>query len=194
MAQPIPRLNIAHEVNPFKAFVPSAPWVLDKVLPVDATILTGTLKAGMAVSPSATNTWLLGVPAPTAAVVNVPYIAFQNDDDFDVVGQIGNIVGVQTNTANGLPIAAGGVNGISCAAGYELETTAFTGTPITGNPLTSAAVGPTAGLLAATTIVPGTPNTILGVVTDGIINSEFTGINPAAPQRLRFVTHLQFVL
>jgi hypothetical protein len=190
-----------HELNPTKGW--PSPAALDKrgVLDV-ATDAVGTVYAGMCIhkSPAASGSFRLGLPAASksAGTAPMPVFVFQNATDFDVTidatGIFGNnstqnIVGMSASDAGSTtPVSQKPVlGGLVATGGYELQTTEFTGTPTTGQVLTSltSSADPTnCGKIAvATTGSTITAGTILcGVVSDGVVSNDHVG----GPNLLQF--------
>ncbi len=140
----VPAQMFDHELNPTKGW--PSPYAVDKA----ATAATGVTAifagTGVSLDPS-TNQLVLGFATAGAMAM----FAFQNQDDFDVNGDVGNIIG---NNINCL---------VACGA-YELETTEYEGSdfppqlPLTLNPSTGKVVAASGG-------ISGTDD-VAGVVSD----------------------------
>jgi len=137
-----------HELNPRKGW--PSPYAVDYAAAY-ATGVTG-VNAGMCCSLDANGAFKLGVDDADMGI-----FIFQNQTDFDVLSDVGNISG---GIGSGL---------VACGA-YELQTTEFVaGVYAPNDPLTAALVGANAGLLQV-----GTPysDPIVGVVSSGQSDSE----------------------
>ena len=137
-----------HELNPRKGW--PSPYAVDYAAAY-ATGVTST-PAGACCSLDANGDFRLGVDDHDMAI-----FIFQNQTDFDVLSDVGNISG---GIGSGL---------VACGA-YELQTTEFVaGVYPPNTPLTAALTGANAGQL-----VEGTPYTdpIVGVVSSGQSDSE----------------------
>jgi hypothetical protein len=218
---------IANELNPVKGW--PSPYAVDKTLEVNLDTGSGGMAisdaqtyftAGKVATQATTGAGIgklnLGVKDNTSGVCPMPIFIFPNAKDFDVLGDAGNIVGMNTGsllanavgsagyTTAGFGYTGGGtspftqrplVTGLVASGAYELETTAFDssvaanltpGRLLTGKAwdTTSAATKTASGTL--TTFTAGTGKVCCGVVSDGLINSEFINAPTSAAQRLRF--------
>jgi hypothetical protein len=157
--------------------------------------------SGKVATQTSTGRLVLGCQDHAAGVCPMPIFIFPNAKDFDVVGDDGSIVGMNVgpvlaaNGANaGFNWTTGGggtpfvqrplVTGLVATGGYELETTEYyDATPsttfvpgrllegkvwTTTNPQTK----DQSGKLISATVDKNT--TICGVVSDGLVKSEFT--------------------
>jgi len=143
-----PNQMYTNELNPRKGW--PSPYAVDYAAAY-ATGVTG-ITAGMCCSLDANGAFVAGVGDHDMGI-----FIFQNQSDFDVRSDVGNIAG---GIGSGL---------VACGA-YELQTTAFVpGVYAPNDPLTSTQVGANAGLLSV-----GTPYTdpIVGVVSSGQSDSE----------------------
>lgn len=158
-----------------KGFNRGSPWVVDKVLTKNSGE-SNAIKAGTVLYQYNATTWKVGQPAVTTTYAPVPFLAIQNDTDFDVVGDDGNIVG-----ANSSGTQLANISAVSCAQHAEFESTCYdTGVTSTlytpGKLLTSNGSG-------KPTLFSGTGTAvILGVVSDGVVTTA----------RSRAVTALRF--
>ena len=151
----IPGQMFTHELNPVKAW--PSPYALDKALKPNVGI---SLVAGQCVSIDASTSGP-GALLAKLGVLNgdMPLFAFQGKDEFDVNGDVGNII---TGTFNTL-VATGA---------YELESTEFVaGTYYSNDPLTS----PTAGINAGNIEKCGLDDSvqIVGIVSDGKLTNSY---------------------
>jgi hypothetical protein len=141
-----------HELNATKGW--PSPYAVDKQVERDSGV--SGVNAGMCLYIDATS----GKAKRGTIMGAMGLFAFQNENDFDVNGDVGNIISNHINTL----VAVGA---------YELESTEFTGTGFNPNvPITSPTGGVNDGLLQATTLT-GTTN-IVGVVSDaGPLTNEY---------------------
>lgn len=148
-----------HELNPRKGWSGDRGMALEKTLPIKAG-LDNKVFAGSVVHirrVSGFDSFVLGVEdtASTLSIGYPPLLAFQNEDDFDVNPDLGNIAG-------------GVVMALSCLGSFELESTeiAANATFSTGSYLT--ADNANNGSAANGKIKGGalTTNTIIGIVSE----------------------------
>lgn len=156
-----------HELNGVKGFIPASPWVVDKALDLHADITDpSTVNAGAVVhmDPS-TSTWKLGRGTVSRAgtTAPMPFLVFQNGDDFDVLGDNGNITGAADSGAQ-----RARVMGVAVNMGAEIESTEFEDADYEPGDLLDADA--TTGKLQL--VATSGAAMILGVVSDGIIQSE----------------------
>jgi len=148
----VPAQMYDHELNPVKGW--PSPYALDKSAEIASGVL-GIL-AGMCISLDAgSGKWKRG-----CLNGEMPCFAFQNQGDFDVASDVGNISG-------------GNLTGLVATGGYELETTEYTGSGFTVQiPLTAENTpGGNQGKLKATTI--GGTDMIVGICNRGPVVNEF---------------------
>lgn len=140
----VPAQMFDHELNPRKGW--PSPYALDHR--IQAFNSAQGIRAGMC---------LYKEPVTSRALrgaINgyMPLFAFQGQSEFDVNGDVGNIIGNWMNTL----VATGA---------YELQTTEYvTDTYAPNDPLTSTTVGVNAGLLSKTTFA--SVNMIVGIVSE----------------------------
>jgi hypothetical protein len=162
-----------HELNPRKGWGPGSPGCLEKVLPIKAS-QTNDVSAGCVVYIDSNNEFVLGVGTETTAQGYPPLFAFQNQNDFDVNPDLGNIAG-------------GVLMALSSLGAFELESTEFaasqTFTP--GVYLTADSGGSATGALTPGTL--GT-DTICGVVSEAGLNSDLSFENEHGQDVVRFWT------
>jgi hypothetical protein len=150
---------------------------LEKTLPINAD-LTNNVNAGCVVHIKA-NRFILGVDTTTESTTQLypPLFAFQNETDFDVDPDLGNIAG-------------GVLMALSCLGAFELESTqtAAAATFAVGQPLTSDDAAN--ALAAAGTITTGTlgTDTICGIVSETGGNADGTFENEHGQNVVRFWT------
>jgi hypothetical protein len=101
----VPAQSFDHELNPVKGW--PSPYALDKSAPAGSGV-TG-IAPGMVVSLNSVEKWKRG-----CANGEMPCFAFPGQNDFDVNGDVGNIIG-----NNLMALVATG--------GYELESTEYMG-------------------------------------------------------------------
>jgi hypothetical protein len=147
-----------NELNPLKGW--PSPYAVDKTAEVaDPSV---TINNGSVMSLDAAGDFELGLNLDAVAI-----FALQNSDDFDVVGDDGNLVGA---SASGTQTAK--MSGLVALGAYELESTEYltSGTYAPNDPLTS----PVPGAANAGTLQVGVAytNTICGVVSDGVVANE----------------------
>lgn len=168
-----------HELNGVKGFVPGQNWVVDKAVDLDSSVNAANVEAGMVAHMDPTSKkFKLGCATPTAIFAPVPFFLFQGGQDFDVLGDDGNMVGA---TSAGY---ASRLMGLAAVQGAEIESTEYdSGTYTPGTLLT----GGTDGKLEVT---PDNTSAVIicGSVTDGVITSE----HESGVARLRF--HTCFVI
>lgn len=163
-----------HELNGVKGFYPGMPWVVDKAIDLDGTVDETTVKAGMVAHQDPTSKkFKLGIGTVSTTSHPIPVILFQNGTDFDVVGDDGNIIGA----------AEGGqsprLSGLVVNQGAEVESTEYDSAVYAPGDLL------TAGSDGKIEKYSGTgASTILGVVSDGVRDSEHSN----AIKLLRFHT------
>ena len=202
---------IAHELNPLKGW--PSPYAVDKVLEVnvgDGSGVTITAAnaalyfvAGKVATQAENGKLVLGVTALDDDVCPMPIFVFPNAKDFDVIGDEGNMVGMNTAGVN-FAYTGGGTSpftqrplvvGLVACGAYELETTEWVaadssdltpGRLLTGVEYddTNATTLDASGRLGVATVE--TDAVICGVVSDGLITSEFVTAPTSAAQRLRF--------
>jgi len=147
----VPGQMYDHELNPVKGW--PSPAAVDK----SAEIASGVsgIYAGMVVSLDSNGKWIRG--ADGAAM---PCFAFQNDSDFDVLSDRGNISG-------------GNLMALPAAGAYELESTEYVGSGFGVNiPLTAEnTAGDDQGKLKVTTL--GSADLIVGVCNRGPTANEY---------------------
>jgi hypothetical protein len=102
----VPAQMFDHELNPLKGW--PSPYAVDKAAEIGSGV-TG-IQAGMVISLNGSGKWKRG-----AASADMPCFAFQNQSDFDVLSDVGNISG-------------GVLMGLVAVGSYELESTEFAGT------------------------------------------------------------------
>ncbi len=192
-----------HELDPKKGH--PSPYALDKKGVLDtATDAATAVFAGMCahLSPSTTPAGKirLGVPAYSNAngICPMPIFLLRSGTDFDVAvdsdacfgnAEAKNSTGyASSSAASTTSVSATPVlSGLVATGAFELATTEFTGTPTTGQLLTSpdnAADSVNKGKLKAAASGSGvSANTILvGVVSDGVVTND----QPGGPQKLVF--------
>jgi hypothetical protein len=217
---------LTNELNPVKGPFGSI-YSLDKAIEIGGSVLNPIVpKAGRVgsqhsgVSPTSyggaataadRGRFQLGVPAFNIGYAPIPIFLLQNSDDFDVIGDYGNIIGapasVDATTGGTYNGRTGIVSGLVATGGFELETTEFR---VAGG-ITNATYAPGALLVSynvndadlgrvvfagATATLVTNLVTLVGVVSDGVVGAAFTsgltgnaGLNqdqPGAPNRLRF--------
>jgi len=146
----VPAQMFDHELNPVKGW--PSPYAVDKAAEI-ASGVSG-IKAGMVVSLDTAGKWERG-----ASGADMPCFAFQNDTDFDVLSDRGNISG-------------GNLMALVAIGAYELETTEFVGAGFAPNiPLTPEnASGDDQGKVKVTTL--GSADLIVGVCNRGPTSNE----------------------
>jgi len=99
-----------HELNPRKGWVGDRGLCLEKTLPIATQ--TNPVYAGCVVHVTSSNTFELGVlgTGTSTSTGSPPLFAFQNENDFDVNPDLGNIAG-------------GVLMALSCLGDFELEST-----------------------------------------------------------------------
>jgi len=160
------------ELNGTKGLYPAMPWVVDKAVDLDSTIMDSPtnlakVKAGRVVTIDPTSKrFILGLGTITTTKHPMPFVLFQNGSDFDVVGDDGNMVGAAPQgVLRGRPM------GIATCTSAEVETTEYVAaTYVPGEMLISDSDG------KWTKYVSGA-STICGVVSDGP-NSDGTVNSP----------------
>ncbi len=130
-----------HELNPVKGW--PSPTALDKTVKLDSGV-TGVV-AGMVLHIDVTS----GKAQKGAESGQMPLFAFQSQNDFDVNGDVGNII-------------SNNINCLVATGPYELETTEYTSTGF--NPNIPVYAPNATGKITATTFSGG--KTICGVVSD----------------------------
>jgi hypothetical protein len=163
-----------HELNPLKGWVGDRGMALEKVLPVSGG--NNEVYAGCVVHVNSSNQFQLGVVETNVLTYcRVPCFAFQNESDFDVNSDLGNISG-------------GYLMALCCLGDFELESTEFaTGqTYVPGTYLTA----DDAGANATGELTPGTLSThvIVGIVSQTGSNSNGSFPNEHGQNFLRFWT------
>lgn len=162
-----------HELNPRFGWSGDRGLALEKTLPVGTN--NNKVFAGSVVFIDDGNVFKLGVPTGTTVTrTRIPCFAFQNEDDFDVNPDLGNI--------------AGGVLMALCALGtFELESTEFdpNQTYTTGTYLTADSGANATGQLAPGTL--GT-DTIVGIVSETGPNTDGSFENEHGENVIRFYT------
>jgi len=158
-----PAQPFTHELNPLKGF--QSLYAISKTFNLTNTIDPSTVKAGMVVYLTNNSTLaVLGTATPTATKAPISYFLFNNGQDFDTLGDWGNVIGAQA--AGQTPTLLG----FSSLAGYELQTTEFTaGSYATGDLLTGGSDGKV--------VIPSATGAaiICGIVTDGLTENEYLG-------------------
>lgn len=157
-----------HELNPRKGWGPGSPGCLEKALAIKSGE-TG-IYAGSAVYIDSNNLFVLGSGSETTTQGYPPLFAFQNQDDFDVNPDLGNIAG-------------GVLMALSCLGAFELETTEIgsSQTFVSGAYLTPDSDG---------TLITGTlgTHTICGAVSEKGSNSDGSFENEHGQDMVRFWT------
>lgn len=191
-----PNQMFTHELNGLKGFSPGMPWVVDKKLDIDSAATQSNFLAGrLAYVAQDTNNsskivWKQGTALlDNTSNYNAPlyYVLFQNYNDFDVVGDDGNVVGAAAGVTSVLGGSqAGGIMGVCVAQCAEIETTEYTaGTYVPGDLLISGSTG------SWTKWGGTTKQVICGVVSQGIVGNSIQ-LNQATtgpgPNLLRLVT------
>lgn len=151
-----------------------SPYALDKAIGLDGSVTHTDVKAGMGVhvDPSS-GLAKLGGGTNSATRAPVIFFVFQNGDDFDVVGDHGNMTGALASGRG--PV----LMGLSCTGALELETSAYvTGTYAPGDLLDVNSSGELKVVTAQETSV------VCGVVSDGTVDYEHT----PSSKVLRFYT------
>lgn len=140
----VPAQMFDHELNPTKGW--PSPYAVDKALQPNSGVTAIFAGTGVTIDPS-TGKLALGFSVAGAMAM----FAFQNQNDFDVNGDVGNII---SNHINCL---------VACGS-YELETTEYIGSSFTSQtPLTLDAS--TGKVKAASGGITGA-NDVCGVVSD----------------------------
>lgn len=174
-----------NHLNLIKGGKPGQPWVADRASLKKAG--QGTIVAGCVVHLDPANTsgspaWKRGLPTPTPTTAAVPYLAWNSDTDFDVIGDDYNMVGAGDGTGTSQQAL---ITAICCAQSSEVETPNFVDdTYAPGDLLISDA----SGVLKQAT--GGANEIIVGVVTDGIVPSAYKSTQDV----LRFMTTFQILL
>jgi hypothetical protein len=212
---PSPNQMITNELNPVKGW--PSPYAVDKTLAVNigatstATQLTLAdaktyfVSGRVATQLSTNGKLVLGVQDHAAGICPMPLFIFPNARDFDVLGDDGNMVGMNTQGVNFAYTGGGNspftpaplVTGLVAVGSYELETTEWQAADVAnlvpGRLLTASAQDATnattlgnSGRLLSFTATPGVAKVVCGVVSDGLINSEFVNAPTNAQKRLRF--------
>ena len=149
-----------------------SPYALDKS--VDLAVGEPAVVAGRVLSLNASGKFQLGLECNA-----MPIFAWQKSDDFDVVGDDGNLVGSGGgDPVGGEPIPK--MSGLVATGSYELQSTEFdaTATYAPNTPLTSGAPGAAdAGIIKPTSDGNFYGETVCGVVSDGVGASENHGID-----------------
>ena len=150
-----------HELNGVKGFQPGMPWIVDKAVDLDDAVTATDVKAGMVMHQDPTSKkFKLGAGTVSGTVAQMTYFVFQNGDDFDVLGDDGNIVGAQSAGQ------VGRLMGVASNQAAELETTEYdSGTYTPGKLLIAGTDGKLELYVSGAAILVGT-------VTDGVITSE----------------------
>lgn len=144
-----------NDLNPVKGW--PSPYAVDKAADVaDSDV---AITRGSVMSLDASGNFALGLAVDAMAI-----FALNNSNDFDVVGDDGNLVGNGTSTPR--------MSGLVAVGAYELESSAFdtAGSYAPNSLLTS----PVPGAADAGELQAGTKftDTICGVVSDGAITNE----------------------
>ncbi len=164
-----------HELNPRKGWAGDRGMALEKVLPV-ASGGDNEVFAGCVVTITSGNQFALGVDATgLVAHCQVPCFAFQNESDFDVNPDLGNI--------------AGGALMALCVLGdFELESTEFDSaqTYVPGSYLTGDAVG--AAATGEITLGALTTDVIIGIISETGSNANGSFENEHGQNVIRFWT------
>lgn len=169
-----------HELNPYRGWSGDRGVVLEKALAISDEN-SNKIYAGCCVYVDPNNKFRLGIrDTGSTASTRVPCFAFQNEDDFDVNSDLGNI--------------SGGVLMALCALGdFELETTQFdTGsgedyTP--GTLLTATAADAEGGANSSDgNLLPGDIGTdpIVGIISEQGTNSDHSFENEHGQNVIRF--------
>lgn len=147
----VPAQMFDHELNPVKGW--PSPYAVDKSAAIGSGV--SGIYAGMCISLDPNGAWKKG-----CLNGEMPCFAFQNQNDFDVNSDVGNMSG-------------GNLTGLVAISGYELETTEFVGINFVPNaPLTAEnAPGASQGKLKATTI--GSTDMIVGICNAAPRLNEF---------------------
>lgn len=148
------------ELNPRKGWGPGSPGCLEKVLEIKSGE-TG-IYAGSVGYIDSNNDFVLGVASDSSlTIARPPLIAFQNQTDFDVNPDLGNIAG-------------GTIMALSCLGDFELESTQITAaqTFLTGSYLTADSSGNIKTGSLGTDIILGIVSEIDSTTTDGSFENE----------------------
>ncbi len=191
-----PNQMFTHELNGLKGFSPGMPWVIDRKHDIDSAATASNFLAGSLVylstdtNNSSKFVWKQGTALlDNTSAYNAPlyFVLFQNYNDFDVLGDDGNIVGA-TSGANATTggTQAGGVMGLFVGQVSEIETTEFVNTTYApGDLLISGATG------KWTKWAGTTKQVICGAVTGGVVGNSIN-LNQATtgpgPNLLRIMT------
>ena len=169
-----PAQMFTNELNGVKGFFPGQAWVVDKALPLASGETAANALAGRVVHINSSGEFELGGGAPTVATAPMTFLLFNSNDDFDVVGDLGNLVGAQPTTGSGgtgTGEYASVLTGVCTAQAAEVESTEFD----TGDTFTPGAclVGAdTTGIInTEATVTASAPLTIIGTVSS---EGEFT--------------------
>lgn len=180
-----PAQSFTHELNPVAGWPNPYALVKSGVQLASTTVNTATCYAGMVghlyTGAGADRGKLaLGVPAPYSGIAPMPLFIFQNEGDFDAVGDDGNLVGAPASGTSNIAK----LNCLVATGGFELETTEFIYSNLqTGSLLIAVNSGGNLGRIQS--LINGlapSPTTIIGVVSDGAITND----HPGGYQRLRF--------
>ena len=104
----VPAQMFDHELNPTKGW--PSPYAVDKALPPATGVTAINAGTGVSIDPT-TGNLVLGFSTAGAMAM----WAFQGQNDFDVNGDVGNII-------------SGNINCLVAIGSYELETTEYIGT------------------------------------------------------------------
>jgi len=173
-----------HELNPRKGWAGDRGMALEKTLPIKAA-LTNKVFAGSVVSirrVSGFDQFVLGSDwaAETVLKASPPLFAFQNEDDFDVNPDLGNLAG-------------GVVMALSCLGSFELESTEVAASQsfVTGSYLISDDNGGADGAdgkLAVPVTTGLGAKTIVGIVSEQGDQADGTFENDHGQNVVRFWT------
>ena len=114
------------ELNGTKALYPGQPWVVDKTVDLDTTVMASPtelakVKPGRVVSISpTTQKFIVGPGSITGTRCPMPFVLFQGGSDFDVVGDDGNFTGAAPQGA-----LRGRPTGFATCMAAEVETTEY---------------------------------------------------------------------
>lgn len=163
-----------HMLDPKVGWALNSGLALEKALPI-ASGLTNTVKAGAVVHIAATNVWKPGIhDVNSLSETRVPAFAFQNENDFDVNGDLGNTMG-------------GRLMALVALGAFELESTEFKtdDTYAVGKYLTSDDGSGVAGTGQIKLGALGT-NTVVGIISEAGDNANGSFTNAHGVDVIRF--------